>query len=356
MMQIGLLPDMHGVFSLQFLGGSSAKSYTLAGAFITWLGERFGKDVVRAWYGGGDVTALTKMDWTALDHAFRDHLATVPLPEEAESFAKAKFAAPGIFGRKCPHLVDALRHEADVCRDTQRFEDAIRLYKKAIAKDANDFASKKELATVERRHGDREKGRAELLAMVSASEKEVPRTYRDRADEALADAQFVDGDFEGAAVRYESLAKRTIDEDAARTLEIKAIGARDPDARGAIRALLIGDAKHGADVFWGGATLGEWSATKRSGLAAYLVGRNFVGRGLYELGARGLDDALNDTLPTPRVTRETVRQRAVAACALDDQAALRSMRTRIEGPDDPFKGAAGGRRESTLRMIARCTK
>ncbi|MDB5217553.1 MAG: hypothetical protein JWO86_5480, partial [Myxococcaceae bacterium] len=49
-------------------------------------------------------------------------------------------------------------------------------------------------------------------------------------------------------------------------------------------------------------------------------------------------------------------QRAVAACALDDRAALAKVRERIEGPDDPFKGASGGRRESTLRLIARCAR
>jgi tetratricopeptide (TPR) repeat protein len=355
MMQIGILPDMRHVFSLGFLGDASSKSYTLAGAFITWVGERFGFDVVRAWYGGGDIASLTKLEWPALDKAFKDHLQEIPLPPEAESFARAKFARPGIFGRKCPHVVDALRHEADVCRDTQRYEQAIRLYNEAIAKDAHDFASQKEVATVQRRHGDREKGRAALTALATADEKKVPRTYKDRAEESLADAQFIDGDFDGAASRYESLALRTIDEDVARTLEIKALGARDKAVRGTIQGLLLGDEKHGPDVFWGGVELGVSSGEKPSGLASYLAGRNFVGRGFFELGALALDVALDRGLPTPRIERETIRQRAVAACALSDRAALAKLRARIESPSDPFEGASGGRRESTLRMLARCS-
>lgn len=356
MKQIGILPDMRSIFSLEFLGGASSKSYTLAGAFITWLGETRGFDVVRAWYGGADITALTKLEWPALHAAFEQYLTTVPLPDEAESFARAKFARPGIFGRKCPHVVDALRHEADVCRDTQRYAEAIRLYDEAIAKDAHDFASKKEVATVERRHGDREKGRAALEALATADEKKVPRTYKDRAEEALADAQFVDGDHEGAAARYDALAKRTVDEDAARTLEIKALGARDEAARPAVQALLLGDEKHGADVFLGGVELGAWSAKAPSALVSYLIGRNLLGRGFYEKGARHLDDALSGSLPTPRVARETIRQRAVAACALGDRDSLAKLRARIEGADDPFKGASGGRRESTLRLIDRCAR
>ena len=142
----------------------------------------------------------------------------------------------------------------------------------------------------------------------------------------------------------------------ARTLEVKALGARDPEAREAVRGLLLGDDKHGPDIFWGGVELGAWSARHRSALATYLAGRNFVGRGFYELGARWLDEALELPSPTPRVAREALRQRAVAACALDDQAALAKVRAHIEGPDDPFKGASGGRREATLRMVTRCRK
>ncbi|HVJ88353.1 MAG TPA: hypothetical protein VM580_01015, partial [Labilithrix sp.] len=55
MMQIGLLPSMQRVFSLGFLGDASAKSYTLAGAFISWMADTWGMEAVRKWYGGGSV-------------------------------------------------------------------------------------------------------------------------------------------------------------------------------------------------------------------------------------------------------------------------------------------------------------
>jgi len=357
MMEIGILPSMQRVFGLGFLGDASAKSYTLAGAFISWMGARWGMETVRTWYGGGDVAALTGKTWSELDAAFRVHLTTVPLPPEAESFARARFTRPGLFGRRCPHVVDATRREADVCRDTQRFEEAIRLYEQALAKDSADYASRHWRAQTMRRHADREKGRSELEAL--ASRNDVPRTWRDRAEEALADADFVDGDLASAKKRYEGLAERALDEDAARTLEVKKLGAEDPAAREAIQALLLGDDKRGPDIFLAATALGRWPAATpdgRSPLASYLVGRNLVQRGFFEKGAATLEDALAGPLPTPRIARETIRQRAVAACALDDQPALARVKGIIEGPDDPFKGASGGRRESTLRMIARCTR
>lgn len=359
MKQIGILPPMQRVFSLGFLGDASAKSYTLAGAFVSWIAETYGTETVRAWYGGGDITALTKKDWPALDREFAAHVERVALPDEAASFAKAKFSRPGIFGRKCPHLVDALRKEADVCRDSQRFDEAIGTYRKVLAKDPDDWASQKDIAVIQRRHRDKAAGRAALERFV-ADEKRVPRTFRDRADEALGDADFVDGEYEAAAVRYERLAARSLDEDAARTFEIKALAARDPAARPAVQALLLGDAKHGADIFLGGVRLGDWRARGTpDALVSYLVGRNLVTRGFYEAGATYLDEALAAPATNARVARETIRQRAIAACALGDAPTLAKMRDRIEHPADasadPFRGAVGGRRQATLRLIARCS-
>ncbi len=355
MMQIGILPPARQIFSLAFLSGASSKSYTLAGAFVGWIGETRGMDVVRAWYGGADLTALTEMNWSSLERGFEDYLKGVPLPDEALSFARAKFARPGLFARTCPHLVDALRHDADVCRDTQRYDDAIRFYSEAVRKDANDFSSQREIATIQRRHGDREKGRAALVALATADDKRVPRTSKDRAAEALADADFVDGAFEEAAARYDALILKTIDEDAARTLEVKALGARDTAARGAVQALLLGDSRHGADLLLGGVELGAWHASAPSALVDYLLGRNLASRGFYEKSAVYLDSALERDAPTPRVWRETIRQRAIVACALDDRASLRHLRLSLESSKTPFREPTGGRRFSIVHLIQRCS-
>ncbi len=356
MKAIGILPPMKRVFSLTFLGDSSSKSYTLAGAYIAWVAKTYGTDKVRAWYAGGDLPTLVGKDWDTLESEYRAHLDGVPLPPEAESFARAKFGRPGIFGRKCPHLVDALRQEADACRDTQRYAEAIANYRAALSKDPLDHASRHGLAQTERRHGDRERGRV-LLREIAAAER-TPRTFRDRAEDALADADFLDGHHEAAAARYAKLASESLDEDVARTLEVKAIAAREPSARDAIQALLLGDATHGPDVFVGGVELGRWEAsTSKSALVSYLVGRNLVQRGFFEQGAAALDEAASaePPLPTARLLRETLRQRAVAACALGDGAALARVHALVEAPRvDAFTGAAGGRRDGVLRMIARC--
>lgn len=361
MKRIGILPSMSRVFSLGFLGDASAKSYTLAGAFIQWLGDRYGMDKVRRWYGGDDPATVFGKSLGDLDREFRDSLDAAVLPSEAEAFARAKFARPGVFGRKCPHLVDRLRHDADVCRDTQRFEEAVATYDRVLAKDETDFAALHARADVFRRHLDASRGVAELAKLADSTT--VPRSWRDRADESLADADFIDGKLDAAGKRYDALAQRTVDEDAARTLEVKALATRIPAARASIQALLLGDGKHGADFYVAGVALGAWesavsASTHPSALASYLVGRNMVQRGFYELGGASLDraiaaDAVDHEL-TPRIARETLRQRAIVACALSEGATLERIGAEIASPADPFRGAAGGRREATLRMIARC--
>jgi len=356
MSELGLLPPLDRTFSLGFLGDSSDKSYTVAGAFVQWLATAFGVDKVRAWYAGGDIAELTGKNWASLAEAFRASLEEVPLPAEAKSFAKARFSRPGIFGRKCPHVVDALRHDANVCRDSQRFDDAMRYYRQVLAKDAGDFASQRDLAMIERRHGNRAVGQAELLRL--ASDDNVPRVWQDRAKETLADADFIDGNFDRAAERYEEIAAHSLDEDAARTIEVKAFGARTSDARQATLALLLGSDKHGPDIFLGGIELGAWNAKKPSALASYLMGRNLVGRGLYEEGARVLGSVCErrnlPELPTARIEREALRQCANVACALADRALVERVRDQIESPTDPFRRASGGRRDATMRLMARC--
>ena len=353
MLDLGILPAPERLFSLGFLGDASDKSYTVAGAFITWLLSLHGAEPVRRWYGGAPVEAVFGKDLRALGADFRAHVASLPLHPDASAIAKARFGRRGIFGRKCPHVVDALRRDGDVCRDTQRWDEAIRLYTRATELDPVDFASKHRRASVDLRHRDRERGRRELVAL--ATGENVPQTWRDRADEALADADLVAGDLARAAERYDALIARTVDEDVARTLEVKARAARDPDARAAVLALLLGEGELGPDIFVAGVELGEWGARTRSPLAAYLVGKNLVQRGHFAQGRAALERSLGAPEVTARITRESARMLAVAACATGDAEALARLGPLVASREPSFAGA-GGRRDALTRLLGRCSR
>ena len=66
MLDLKMLPSMEQVFSFGFLGESAAKSYTLAGAFVRWVLNRYGSATVRAWYAGAALEDLTREPWATL--------------------------------------------------------------------------------------------------------------------------------------------------------------------------------------------------------------------------------------------------------------------------------------------------
>jgi len=90
---------------------------------------------------------------------------------------------------------------------------------------------------MELRYGDAERGRSQVRAI--ASDDKLPLATRHKARDALADDELMSGDPEKAAEAYATLASETPDEDAARTLEVKSLAARDPDARAAVTTLLV---------------------------------------------------------------------------------------------------------------------
>ena len=306
---------------------------------------------MRAWYGGAPVEEVTGLAWPALDAAFHDYLEGLPMPPEVESFARAKFNRPGIFGRRCPHVVDAIRHEADVCRDTQRFDEAIRLYESALKKDPLDFASKQSHAVTMRRHVDRENGRAELEGMVAS--ESVPRTYRDRADEALADADFIDGKVEAAGRRYAALAERSIDEDGARTLEVKLLATVDPRrstpssrCSSATKSTARTSSSPGSRSAVG-ATLPSPTTSQAATSSSTASSRKGPPRSTKRSPATSQPNALRE--------KRCANARSPRARAMFKATLEKEVRAAIESPTRPFVGVVGsGRRDATLRMIARC--
>jgi hypothetical protein len=347
----GILPPMTQVFSLGFLGAAAQKSYTVAGAFVRWLMDTRGSAAVRRWYAGEPVEAATGRTLAELDADFRAYLDQVPLLPEADAYVKARFDRPGIFGRACPHVVDALKRRADGCRDANQVEQARTFYGEVLRRDPNDFGSRLSLASMEARVGDGSRGAAELARI--AGDDALPRTVRDRAEDLRGDLALLDGRWDDAAAIFDALAVRTADEDAARQYEVKGIGARDPAARDAVIALLVGARDRGPDTWLGASKLGAWG----SPLADYLVGKNVASHGLYADAAPYLARAAAAPPATPRIGRELFRQQAIVACAMGDRAAADRLAVRLRAPDGPFaSGASTGRKEHVERLLERCAR
>ncbi|MDP9037272.1 MAG: hypothetical protein M3O50_20935 [Myxococcota bacterium] len=357
MLDLGILPRAERLFSLGFLGDNAAKSYTAAGAFVGWILHERGAEVVRAWYGGASLEAMTGRPWEGLDDAFREALRHLEMPPEASSYARAKFSRPSVWARQCPHAVDALNRDGDRCRDEHRVARAVSFYDRALAHDPRDWHARFERARLGMVAGDdpaqRVRARSDLARM--EEDEGAPRTWRDRALEALADDEWARGDADHVASVYRALAARTLDEDSGRTLEVKALAVGDPSGRPAILDLLLGRPGHPVDAWLGAMSLGVWAEERHAALPAYLAGKNLATRNEHARAAAWLDEALETGAPTARIGRELLRQRAICACALGDRLSLGRVRDRVVAPGSPFDEARGeGRRDWLLRFVARC--
>ena len=347
MKDLGILPPLKRLFAFGFLAENSATAYTVTGAFVGHTREKYGADVLRAWYGGRALPDLTGASWEALERAWHAELDTIALPEAAALQAKARFDRPAIFGRRCPRVVDRCRADADRLRARGDAEGALAELGRIQQLDASP-ATRVAAAVVRLDGPDREAGARELEAI--AADASIPRHVRDRALEELADARLADGDGPRAVALYKEIVSRLVDEDRLRTLDVKIASAGEERARAAVVELLIGSRPPGPDQVRAAELLGAWAAlAPEDGLPSYLLARRSFGDGRFEDAAARLDRALAGEIPIARVRAEAARLRLVVACGLGDpRTAERMFRLYAAG------GVSAARLDAARSLLLRC--
>jgi tetratricopeptide (TPR) repeat protein len=349
MLDLGLLPPLSRVFQLTFLGESSSKAYTVAGAFISWLHDVHGADAVKRWYRGEDLRAVTGKDLGALEQDWRAALARIALPRQALETARARFDRPAIFARKCPHVVDRMLRQAGSELGYGDYKGARESFEKVLRLDSDSFPARLGLGTCAERAGDDAEARRRWGEL--SGDPKLHKLLALAAEEAIADLDLARGDAKSASESYRRIADSLADEDQLRALAVKANPGSEL-GREAIVRLLIGDPRHGRDFAEAAAALGRWSALEPdNGEPDYLLGRNFYSNGRYEAASQRLDEALRRKISLPRVQSEAVRMRLVVACALDDAKAARESYARWMALPDADAGA----RAAVARMAERCS-
>ncbi|WP_438013547.1 hypothetical protein WMF18_21680 [Sorangium sp. So ce315] len=360
MKDLGILPPLSRLFALGFLAENSSTAYTVSGAFVAHVRATYGPDAVRAWYGGQPLPELTGAPWDAMERAWHADLDALTLPDAARAQAKARFDRPAVFERRCPHVVDACKQEAEQLRARGDHEGAIAAYRRVLSLDKSP-ATRVAIAET-RLASDAPSARSEGVRELEeiAGDASIPRHLRDRAAERLGDVALAAGDRERAAGWYREVAGRLVDEDRLRTLDVKIAAASDDRARAAVVELLIGSRGGAPDRFRAAELLGAWAAqAPGDGLPSYLLARYYLNDGRFDEAADRLDRALAAHLPIQRVWIEAKRLRLVAACGLDDAETARRMFAQYAAHD----GAAGAgpavsdeRRDAALRLLERCAR
>lgn len=350
MKDLNLLPSMQRLFAFGFYKENSTVAYTASGAFVGFVKERYGAGPLRAWYGGASLPEATGVSWAELEQAFQQDLMLVQLPDAAMAQARARFDRPGLFARRCPHVVDGCRKRAEELRARGDDEGTMETLTQWLGLDPGDAAGRVAAARTLVRLGRPAEGKAALEAI--AAEERFPRSVRDGALEELGDMALEGGDTERAIGHYREVMSRSLDENVLRTLDVKIEATRNPNARKAIVELLIGHGGRGPDKARAAEALGSWViSSPNDGLPEYLLARSAVNAGQFDDAANRLDRALAAGLAIPRVVSEALRLRIVAACALGETRVLETRMGEYLARSDVFLA----RRQAMTKFASRCT-
>lgn len=349
MLDLKLLPDLHGVFRLSFFEENSSAAYTVAGAFVRWFHHVYGAAALRAWYGGVALPRVTGgKDLGALARDWRASLASVAVPPQAMNTARARFGRPAIFGRRCPHVVDRLGEQAGARLAENDYLGARRDYREVLELDPHDANALMGLGRCALRAGDEARARQRYEAI--ADNPHLTRMQQAGAQEALGDLDLSDGHVEQARQRYAKVASDVVDEDHLRELAVKR-DTTQADARAAIVALLIGDPRLGTNFGVAAARLTEWAdADPEDGTPDYLLAKNLYLQGRWREADRDLNAALGRKLSIASVRREAWRLRTVLSCAQGDFDAARRAYARWRA--EP--GIRRARQQGMARFMVLC--
>jgi tetratricopeptide (TPR) repeat protein len=331
------------------LGITASKAYTVAGAFVEFMRERYGAPALRRWYAGASLPEVTGgKDLAALDADFRHALAALQVTPRAEGTAKLRFEKAPFFARRCPRIVDRTLADAGARLGVGDVSGAELAYREALGLDPRNLEARFGLAGCEHRRGNTDGAVAQYLALGARGDLlsiQISHALENAADLALAE-----GHAEQAKELYARTLELTFDEDRRRTLEVKQ-WASGTDAQAAIVALLIGTRESAPGWEAAAPRLQAWSDREfLNDVPTYLIGRNLLNGGHYAEAAAYLDVALRRASPLASVHREAVRLRVIAACALGENPRRLGLVEELEKDAE----LARVRRDGLLRLVERC--
>jgi hypothetical protein len=332
MRELGPLPSLGQLLSLEFFSVSSARGYTIAGSFLRFLLDDRGAERLRALYrSGGDFPAAYGASLAELEAAWRAMIGKLELPPGASEAARERFRGGSVFARPCPHAIAARRARAGAALGTGDRATAVALLR-AVCRDAPD-EPRHRLELADLLHSGDASAKREATAILHALHRDATRltsTLRVEVLERLARAAAAGGDRAAVEAWIGEAAALPIDAGERRQIEAKvfALAQRGPAAV-ALFGYFFAPAPLAAAPFAQAAV----DAEPQLGFAHYLLGLQQLQLAQWADATRSLDRALALGLPGPAFVRNAARRLALAAYRSHDAARIATALATLSGPE-----------------------
>jgi len=364
MKTLGLLPPLRKIFGSGFFATNSSIAYTVAGAFVAHLIDEGHGDAVRAWYAGTKFPAAFGRSFDEAEARWRATLDAVPLPPEALAVAKARFDRPAIWGRSCPHVVERIRDDAEKCKEEGDLAKADDLFQALLRLDVADPSARLERARIAGSRGDRDAMKRLFREMIA--DARTTTNWKNRAREALGDELFRQGSYEEARAAYDEARAQVLDDDWARTLDVKSYMTTSVERAKKFGRLLVSKQEHREETVAAIIALAQL-VQKGMNLEDSTVAPADVALGRYLLARRLFDAKLYDDadamlagttlesldLVSPRLRREAARLRLHMACLAPEPVRKERVAEALARYREAPQGNLG-RREGIERFAVRC--
>ncbi len=318
MREAKLAPDIRTIVGpAGFLSQSQNRAYTLAGSFLRYLTDHYGREKTARLYRDGDFLAAYGHSLDELASEWESFVDAVPLDTEARGAAQNRFRKPSLFARPCAREMAELRAEIAAAATARNPALQAEILGRCSAIDPGDPSLLKERWDAER---------AASLPSAAATLQELldspalDPVLRAQVALALGDEAVKAGDAVKARAEYLEVLSAHVDRSTKRQVQIMLAALGHGDAARIVQSYLDPRGSNAAPLV---ALLDLWHRDPGFASAAYLVGLRTGDEGDRALGLRYSDAALKGDI-APDVRAETLRRAAVFEIDLgryDDAAA-----------------------------------
>lgn len=343
MRDLKIAPNLERLLSPQgFAAEARGRAYAYSGAFIRYLGTRFGTPAMRTLYRTGDLRTLGVP--ATLIQDFERMLDTVRVDDDGRSTAARRYAQASIFKRRCAREVSMFVDSARGLAGNRRWDEALTMFDRVCAFQPDDPALVRDKLNVAIRMKESDASRIMAIAAALWSHPRLDPSLEASSRLQVGDELWRRGDSAAAHELYRHAAAIPVDPETHRATVVRLRALADPSLGALLKPLLV-DGEDGTTQTF--RMLDALSKRPNDALVLYLLARQVRSASDKAAGYMERADAIG--LGDVELRRENLRTLVVARAERNrcDEAERARQRLRV---------AAGTATDDAMaeHWVARC--